>query len=358
MTDPIRSARALLYVHILACALACSVTNDGDPEKTMTPDEGWTLTETDFARPWVLLRVPHDSDESVQGLTYGPDGFLAVIYKKRNKEKLVMPGTYHLATSIDGVNWNSSILEEETMDLWYQVAQARGRIVIAGMRASQFGLLRSSTDGKNWDVEQTATNGLKEVAFVNGHFFALGILGGLLVSDDGVVWQDRSQKTAQNNAIAFGNGRWVVAGNTNFIVSTDSVHWEAVSIECSDEASCPGEMPAGWQPGQPVVISAFNIFFARNKFYAGKYVSSDGRKWETISDPTHVPSTFQGGVLLRFVPDNVVNGSKDTLTWTLKTDITDENPAGYTCDAHPCFIVNFGSFGLGNERAIVLLPRP
>jgi hypothetical protein len=175
------------------------------------------------------------------------------------------------------------------------------------------------------------------VSFVNDRFFAMGVLGSLAVSDDGIVWTERTQQDAELYAAAFGLGLYVVGGTGDLWVSTDTVTWEKIEFPCQTRAACIGGTAPDWQPGQPGTFEAKPVLFDGQTFWAGPYMSTDGRHWQPVP-VEHIPAALVDGILLRFGSDGSVSGSRDGTNWSLSTSLTDVVPAGASCsNATRCF---------------------
>ena len=141
-----------------------------------------------------------------------------------------------------------------------------------------------SSDGANWTNSSPGNYGeWRNVRFLNGQFTVVGITNQMLQSSNGINWTTTTLPLGNYWDIAFGNGRYVVAGTTNF-VSTDGVTW----------------IPAGpvVQIGPPGVngrIAFDTLTFGNGEFVAmpnssfaaafGIFYSADGTNWIRTSGP-------------------------------------------------------------------------
>ncbi len=88
--------------------------------------------------------------------------------------------------------------------------------------------IATSPDGMTWTV--AAGGNVRLVAFGNGRFVAkeLGLGGALLTSEDGLSWTKANGLYMTGSGVAFGNGRFVMAGG-GLQASEDGVSWQALS---------------------------------------------------------------------------------------------------------------------------------
>lgn len=79
----------------------------------------------------------------------------------------------------------------------------------------------------HWRSPLPQGNGLNNVVFANGRFIAVGELGTILVSSDGINWVRRESGVLDElRDCAYGNGRYVVVGDYGTVLtSTDALTW-------------------------------------------------------------------------------------------------------------------------------------
>ncbi|MFH1702230.1 MAG: fibronectin type III domain-containing protein [Nitrospirota bacterium] len=90
------------------------------------------------------------------------------------------------------------------------------------------GTIVSSSDGMNWTIRKSGTrNGLYGVAYGNGTFVAVGEDGIIITSPDGVNWTKRSSVTSNDlKEITYGENIFVAVGDGEIIItSPDGVNW-------------------------------------------------------------------------------------------------------------------------------------
>jgi hypothetical protein len=91
------------------------------------------------------------------------------------------------------------------------VAYGNGTFVAVG----ELGTILTSPDGVTWTIRTSGTSAyLSGVAYGNGTFVAVGELGTILTSPDGVTWTIRTSGTTYSlNGVAYGNGTFVAVGS-------------------------------------------------------------------------------------------------------------------------------------------------
>jgi hypothetical protein len=189
----------------------------------------------------------------------------------------------------------------------------------------------SSADGINWihDTEWAADGGdddncLFSVAFGKGKFVAVGggaSVGHIVVTRDGATWKEVFTGRTRVTPILFGNSRFVAGAGRDFLVSEDGENWtkggavvydrglyyrrgvfgNGVFVFCGDVDIAPGQPRGGWRAAtrDGVKIEGFGTDLPNTRsvaFGAGRFVmvgehgyrgiSSDGKTWQTASDPS------------------------------------------------------------------------
>jgi len=132
-----------------------------------------------------------------------------------------------------------------------------------------------------------------------------------LVSDDGVTWDEVAVTEIRSTEITFGNGVFVLWGESNSIgVSADGENWEIVGVESVDRVSdiaylddrfigtggydcCSGEVPGGQtvytlesEDGRTwnVRDQALGALFFSHSFGGGRFVATAGREIAVADD--------------------------------------------------------------------------
>jgi hypothetical protein len=158
---------------------------------------------------------PNPTGQWLFAATWGAPGFVAAGW---GSEALF---------SEDTTEWEANPLENSpyiAAACYYQ-----GRYILAG----DGGVICTSTNGRTWTRENTGTSSsLRACAGGGGYFAAAGWDNTLIISANGVDWEQRPAP-ASFVGIAFGNDRWVaVSGNT--------VYW---STNLTDWTSSPQGLP-------------------------------------------------------------------------------------------------------------------
>jgi len=224
----------------------------------------WIAYSTDGGKTWTPSDTTADEDQThgeLYALAYGGGRFVVAGYRQKSDP-------YHpwLAYSTDGgVTWTPSETtadEDQTHGQLLALAYGGGRFVVAGYRFNGVGsednyhpwLAYSTDGGVTWTPSETTA----DEGQANGELYALAYGGGRFVvagyrlqrsgdinknnlpwlaysTDGGVTWTpsettaDEDQTRGQLYALAYGGGRFVVAGY-NF--STDDYHpWIAYSTD-------------------------------------------------------------------------------------------------------------------------------
>jgi hypothetical protein len=100
------------------------------------------------------------------------------------------------------------------------------------------GTVAVSTDGTSWIQASTGIIGyIKEIAFINGTFYAVGANGSLGTSIDGSTWTTPVTGLLNGNtvnSIAYGNGVYVIVGNGGQAAWTTDPSgslWRAIDLQ-------------------------------------------------------------------------------------------------------------------------------
>jgi hypothetical protein len=158
-----------------------------------------------------------------------------------------------VASSPDGVTWtNQTGIADALTNSWNGLTYANGLFVAVG----NLGEVMTSPDCVTWTERNAGrlvanpdtgiTGFLSSVTFGNGLFVAVGeepqnagpTIGLIATSPDGTTWTQRDSSVppdvgASFDAVAYGNGRFVVAGlridgGTNVVTSEDGINWSSL----------------------------------------------------------------------------------------------------------------------------------
>ena len=166
---------------------------------------------------WLPADSPAESSNGGFGVAFtrGPNGLLAITDSR------------DVMTSPNGGEWTTvgHLADYGTLG----VAWGAGRFVAVGT----IGLIATSTDGITWTSGSTLRDGSAEVAlygvvFDGTQFVAVGQRGQAATSADGVTWTVHATASPEDlRAIAVGSNGELVAVGDNGVVQTsgDGVHW-------------------------------------------------------------------------------------------------------------------------------------
>jgi hypothetical protein len=120
------------------------------------------------------------------------------------------------------------------------------------------------------------------IVTVNGKLFGLG-QNDMLESDDGVTWTRSDISLVQGNALTFGNGLYVLAGDLGIHTSVDGKSWGDHTPACTTAgAACvspPQPNLIGAPPGTTFGGPYMNAVFFGGQFYVDHLASTDGAGW-------------------------------------------------------------------------------
>ena len=138
---------------------------------------------------------------------------------------------------------------QPTANAMFDVAYGNGQFVAVG----DLGTIIASADGVNWTVCQSGTtNRLSAVTYGSGRFVAvsgdpllwssppLNQTGIILASTDGLTWTQqlspRQNPSQKFSSLVYGNGRFVLADEHGLLTSTNGVNWLPTLNESLDPA--------------------------------------------------------------------------------------------------------------------------
>ena len=245
------------------------------------------LTSPDGSN-WTLRRL----GSTINAVTYGSGRFVAVAFDGR---AMVSP---------DGVAWTG--VETGVNVLLNDIVYGSGLFVAVGDR----GVILTSTDGENWTARSSGTTySLVAATYGGGLFVAVGANATVVISRDGVTWTAmtlwNSDWPPLFSAVAYGNGRFVVARGRVLFTSTDGVEWRREPDPECEIFSVTYGMGRFVALGGCLLVSADGISWARVGFHAplgafkvkyagdffvapgegGLQVSADGEAWRVYQLP-------------------------------------------------------------------------
>jgi hypothetical protein len=182
------------------------------------------------------------------------------------------------------------------------------------------GIVATSPDGVAWTARASAVSpGLNAVAYGNGVYVAAGNLGALQYSTDGVAWNSISTGTASHlDGVNFVNGRFVVIGHDGVVMnSVNGTIWTRTSSGAANLLA--GIAYAG---GQYVAVGNPMAGGGAAKIM----VSADLATWADVSPPslpTYLKRIVYAGGLFVAAGTAIVT-STDGITWQMAVT----NPEG------------------------------
>jgi hypothetical protein len=241
-------------------------------------DSGAMLYSDDAAR-WTLQK---NGKRSFKGISWGADKFVAMTSRD------TFPfgwGFHRVYCSKNGITWNDDTID--SLWPWHSMRSA-GNLFIA-LRSGNDSLSLSS-NGTTWDKYMLAgIYGTCDVAWGSGTFVTVGgnywyssidftvlVKAGIIqTSPDGIHWTSRaSYRLPQLNAVFWGDGKFVTAGDSGAILSSsEGTVWsrQTSGTEINFRA-------LAWGDSQYVAVGDSGIIFS----------SSDGRQWTRRASGTKV----------------------------------------------------------------------
>lgn len=198
-----------------------------------SPDAiNWTARVSAFSGSFV----------DIAAVAFGNGRFVAVSGGANNSWSL---STDQIQTSTDGLNWTAVDMTAHRVaasggtfpPAVRCITFGNGQFIAAGNDGTTFdAAIFTSTDGITWVKQNTGLPtgnfaGLTSVKFAGGQYIAVGPNGLVLTSPDGVTWTKRTAVTPNVlRDVAYGNGKYVAVGDTGTMIeSSDSgITWTAL----------------------------------------------------------------------------------------------------------------------------------
>jgi len=306
----------------------------------------WLAYSTDGGEKWIPSTTTSDEDQThgeLQALTYGGGHFVVAGYRYGTSGGTTDNNHPWLAYSTDGgKTWTKSETtanEDQTHGYLYALAYGGGRFVVAGYqygsgsgtRDDNHPWIAYSTDGgKTWTKSETTANEdqphgqLHALAYGGGRFVVAGYRYGsgsdtannyhpwiAYSSDGGETWipskttSDEDQTHGYLYALAYGGGRFVVAGyqyGTNnyhpwIAYSTDGGKTWTKSETTADKDQTHGRLLALAYGGGRFVVAGYrydNVDDTTDNYHPWLAYSTDGGETWTPSTTTSDTSQTHG----------------------------------------------------------------
>lgn len=196
---------------------------------------------------------PFEVNGYARGVAYGSGGFASV-------------GLEHLAWSNDGEVWSDTRGGQTGMDL-VAVAYGDDRFVAVGVDQ-----IATSQDGQDWTLTPVEGEKLRFVVFGNGRFVAIGELGRILETQDGVnVLRDEASGFEGLGGLRFCDDEFVIGASGRYWLSPDAEAWTEVLSIGQGAFACSG---TSWVVAKPdglywaAELRGFDaVHTAKNVFY-------------------------------------------------------------------------------------------
>jgi hypothetical protein len=148
-------------------------------------------------------------DVALQAVTFANSRFMVV-------------GGDTILTYTDGLGWRDALLTPTAPRALRDVAFGNGRWVAVGAASGGYSEpLWTSANGINWTPVSGIVADFECVIFANGQFLAVGDDGAIFTSPDGLAWTPRNSPfSSRLIGAAYGNGRYVVVGTRGRILSS------------------------------------------------------------------------------------------------------------------------------------------
>ncbi len=273
----------------------------GDPAVIDAPASASIVSSLDNGLTWNARSIPAGS-QNLTAATYGNGIFVAVGESAFNSANPTATAT--ILTSTNGTTWTSR--SSGSFLGLNAVTFANGRFIAVGdynppgNGKPEGAALLTSTNGVTWTFSQIITqNGtpLNGISYSGTTYVAVGELGSLVTSSNGVDWIDRGADTVINGydltSIAYGNGTFRAVGLTTEVgvgprsfVSSNGVNWS------SEILPVPTVLNMRFQG-----IAYFNgqfVAVGNEDFILSKNVAQPGSGWVINTGADSVNSSLYG----------------------------------------------------------------
>lgn len=290
-------------------------------------DDGRILTSTD-GTTWAIPYPQSVSSAALRDVVYVNGIYTAVGDVEES-------GTSAILGSPDGAIWTRVAVSPATHNL-QGVAYGNGVLVAVGDSgidqtgdpASRPEILTSADNGTTWSKRTVATTpatslNLYGVAFGGNQFVAVGdwdidtFEAIILTSPDGISWTRRSNPSPDIlRRITYVDGQFVAVGGVGTVlVSADGITWANHSISFGPEFT-----GIAVKPGVPATLAAVGT--NSTKIYRS---TDNGSSWTIASQtPGNLPTsvlrgiTYADGYFVAVAESGFIFSSTDAITWTTR----------------------------------------
>lgn len=270
-------------------------------------------------------------------VAYGLGRFVAVALG----DSTYTPNTTSTAYSYDGVTWSQ--VATPVSAKWISVAFGGTRFVTVAQdsNASMY-----STDGANWIAggNLPASTTWTAVSYGNGRFVAVSNSGYIAYSTDGSSWTQAGASIASAMCVGYGGDVWVIGiyNSSNCAYSTDNgVTWTTTSV-----GNTRNYMAVAYGNGRFVLAGHDGFAYSSNGITGWTNGGSGGFDYAT--DMVFANGQF---VAINGQSKNTYTVSNDGLNWTAKTHTGGNaywsgiayGPSDGTFVTVPGYVFNYGS---------------
>jgi len=305
---------------------------------------GKILTSTD-GQEWV---EKYSLPEGVfYAVTYNENKFVAIgEYTKKIIPGIINRRQYVLMTSQDGDNW---LLQDiENSDVFNDIHPIKG-IAWSGKKYVIVGgfndyIILSSEDGSIWN-EIKVDAPINDVAYGNGMFVAVGSVGVIMSSNDGIHWVKRDKAVMFDFCnIIWQDNRFIAAGSNraHIFTSEDGKTWNIERVEAAGLLSA-----IAWNGQKHVIQGSWGIILT----------STDGVNWElyNMGDKICYSSMVWDGEKFVAVGDEgLISTSSDGLHWIERNSGLEDDFWSIAWNGELFVAVGSSNLGMNSNRRIIL----
>lgn len=265
---------------------------------------------------WTPITLPSTATTPMGSIAYGNGKF--VCFDNSNTQVPFY--------SSDGVNWTKSSLPTTTSDRYYDcvsVFYCNDRFIAVGRTGGSYGAIFYSLDGVTWRRSGLSVDTRTYSAcYGNGKYVVMGDGTRFFYSTNGTSWTAGTMPGANTECwyVAFGNGRFVAVrnvsssgGGTQAAYSEDGVNWTSVTLPITSE----------WN-----AIAFGNGKFVIKDWYNTRCIlySEDGENWTQATVPSSgITKNFRylfyvNGLFMITTRNNELLYSKDGVSWSVSPD--------------------------------------
>lgn len=262
------------------------------------------------------------------------------------------------AVSTDGVNWTA--YANATNDYFYKVIWDGYKFIAVGYNTgTNIPFIKTSTNGYTWTTQSlpsgVTTGQLRDVGGTYGNLIAIGPIGKVLISADGVTWTANAAPSANGLTCTWNSNAalYLIAGSyglNKVYTSPDGVTW---TLRTCGSGSGSSALLSGYASA---FVSASNYFIlvgATNSLANNAFISPDGITWSLAP----FVATLNAWTLMTYGGTAYMNTTNNSLNYWGTTSFYG-SVNGWPIDpAYGSSITNFSSgafaYSLTSNKVIV-----